>query len=175
VNLSARQLVEPALVDEIVATHARHGLAHGRIVCEMTETALIDDPVRATDTVNGLVAAGMPVSLDDFCTGYSALVHLKRFPLSAIKLDRTFVAEVATNRVDVAVVRGLVEMATAMELSTVAEGIETRAQLDHLRSLGCDLAQGFIFAPGLVAEDLERLICGRPGGRFDLEELRDAA
>ncbi len=73
----------------------------------MTETALIDDPIRASATVNSLVEAGLRVSLDDFCTGYSALVHLKRFPLSSIKLDRTFIAGVASDAADMAVVRGL--------------------------------------------------------------------
>jgi len=171
VNLSARQLVEPDMADVVVATHAAHGLAPGRLVCEMTETALIDDPVRASATVTALAAAGVPVSLDDFCTGYSALVHLKRYPLNAIKLDRTFIADVAEQSVDAAIVRGLVEMAEAMNISTVAEGVETRDQLDRLRELGCELAQGFLFSPAVPPAELEALVCGLSGGAYDLTAM----
>jgi diguanylate cyclase (GGDEF)-like protein/PAS domain S-box-containing protein len=174
-NLSARQLIEPGLVDVVTAILGRHGLAPDRIVCEITETALIDDPVRASDNVTELAAAGVLVSLDDFCTGYSALEHLKRFPLCAIKLDRTFVADVATSPIDMAIVRGLVEMATAMRISTVAEGIETPEQLARLRELGCELAQGFLFAAPLTPSALTELLHGLPEQGFDLAGMHAAS
>jgi len=175
VNLSARQLVEPGLIEVVTGALAAHGVANDRIVCEITETALIDDPVRASSNVLGLVEAGGLVALDDFCTGYSALEHLKRFPLAAIKLDRTFVADVATNTIDMAVVRGLVEMAGAMSLSTVAEGVENREQLARLRELGCQLAQGYLFSPAVLPSELEELVCSLPGGAFDLGAMHAAA
>ncbi len=174
VNLSARQLVERSLPDMVEGTLTRRGVDPARVVCEITETALIDDPLRAAENVEALAARGVAVALDDFCTGYSALEHIKRFPLSGIKLDRTFVADVATSKVDMAVLRGLVEMAGAMDLNTVAEGIETVEQLTHLREIGCDQAQGFLFAAPLTPAELAGFLRALPSGRFDLDGMHAA-
>ncbi|HVW16746.1 MAG TPA: EAL domain-containing protein, partial [Solirubrobacteraceae bacterium] len=171
VNLSARQLVERWLPEQVSAALERHAVEPSRLVCEITETALIGDPARAAENVEALVACGVSVALDDFCTGYSALEHLKRFSLAEIKLDRTFVADLATSAVDMAVVRGLVEMAGAMDLTTVAEGVETPDQLARLRELGCDRAQGYLFSAGLGAGELAELLRELPRGRFDLERI----
>jgi EAL domain-containing protein (putative c-di-GMP-specific phosphodiesterase class I) len=159
----------------VVQALARHGIAPERLVCEITETALIDDPMRAAENVEALHDAGVLVSLDDFCTGYSALEHLKRFPLSAIKLDRTFVAEVATNPADLAIVRGLVEIAGAMALSTVAEGVESPEQLARLREVGCDFAQGYLFAPAYLPDELGAYLRGLHGGVVDLASVHAMA
>jgi predicted signal transduction protein with EAL and GGDEF domain len=169
INISARQLVEPDLAGLVAGTLARHGIAPERIVCEITETALIDDPRRAAENVDALHAAGVLVALDDFCTGYSALEHLKRFPLSAIKLDRTFVADLATNPVDMAIVSGLVEIAEAMSIATIVEGIETSEQLTRLRAVGCDLGQGHLFSPAVGPDALAALVRSLPRGAFALQ------
>ena len=172
VNISARQLVEPGLVDIVSPAIARHGLSAERLLFEITETALIDDPIRASDNVEALVAAGAAVSLDDFGTGYSALEHLKRFNLSAIKLDRTFIADIATNPIDMAVVRALIEIARAMGIRIVAEGVERAEQLARLREFGCDLAQGFLFSPALVPDELREYLQRLPNAAYDLDALQ---
>ena len=171
VNISARQLVEPNLVDVVTSACRVHGVPAGRLQCEITETALIDDPLRAADNVEALIAAGAAVSLDDFGTGYSALEHLKRFELSAIKLDRTFIADIATNTIDMAVVRGLIEIARAMQIRIVAEGVERPEQMARLRELGCDLAQGFLFSPALLPEELAAYLHRLPNGAYELDAL----
>jgi diguanylate cyclase (GGDEF)-like protein/PAS domain S-box-containing protein len=168
VNFSARQLVEPALPEKVLAALESRGLAPSRIVCEITETALIEDPERAVKTVEALSSAGIEISLDDFCTGYSALVHLKRFPLSTIKVDRTFTAGLPTEVTDTAIVGGLIDMAKAMGLEIVAEGVETHTQLDALRHLDAHFGQGWRFAPALKPEQLEAFICEN-NGRVDLD------
>lgn len=159
VNFSGRQLIEPDLHRTVIDVLATHGVPASRVGCEITETALIDDPALARANVAALADAGLPISLDDFCTGYSALAHLRSFPLTGIKLDRTFVARIATEPMDRAIVRGLVELAGAIGLTTVAEGVEDHAQLEILGELGCGLAQGFLFAPALAPEQLEQLVC----------------
>jgi diguanylate cyclase (GGDEF)-like protein/PAS domain S-box-containing protein len=168
VNLSARQLLDPTLPEHILATLDGHGLARNRIVCEITETALMDDPARATETVNELAAAGVEISLDDFCTGYSALVHLRRFPLDTIKIDQVFTAGIPASVADSAIVRGLIEMAKAMDVTTVAEGIENGDQLKLLRELGCPLGQGSMLSSALAPDQFADFI-RRGNGRVDLD------
>ena len=160
INVSAREIVEGRLPDAVMELLERHRLAPSRLVCEITETALIDDPIAAATNVDRLTAAGVPVALDDFCTGYSALGHLKTFKLAAIKLDRTFVAGVGDDAVDMAIVSSLVKIAQAGGLVTVAEGVETPEQLALVHGLGCDRAQGFLFSKPLPAPELAAFLRG---------------
>jgi diguanylate cyclase (GGDEF)-like protein/PAS domain S-box-containing protein len=153
VNLSALQIGQPDLPVVVERALHRHGIEPRRLVCEITETALIADPEGAAQTLHRLAAIGVFVSLDDFGTGYSSLASLKRFPLDAIKLDRSFIRDLKPGTRDAAIVRSLVEMARSLRIRTVAEGVETTEQLDQLVELGCDLAQGYLFAPPLSPED----------------------
>ena len=158
INVSARQLANAGLVDTVASALERHGMPERSVVLEITETALIDDPVRATETLEALSRLGVIISLDDFGTGYSSLSSLKDFPLSAIKIDRSFIAGMAPGTREAAIIEGLLAMGRSLGLSTVAEGIETFEQLDQLHAMGCEYGQGYLISRPVAATELERLI-----------------
>jgi EAL domain-containing protein (putative c-di-GMP-specific phosphodiesterase class I) len=121
---------------------------------EVTESVLMTDPTRAASTLLSLASLGVGVSLDDFGTGYSSLVHLKRLPVSEVKIDRSFVMRMDVNDDDAAIVHSIIDLASALGLRTVAEGVETRDAWDRLAVYGCDAAQGWYLSkamPGDVA------------------------
>ena len=118
---------------------------------EITESTLVDGTGRTTETVQRLHDLGVGLVLDDFGTGYSSLGYIQRFPLDCIKLDRAFVAGLADDPTQRALVGGIISIAQALGLETVVEGIETQAQADAARDLGCHLAQGFLFAHPVAA------------------------
>jgi EAL domain-containing protein (putative c-di-GMP-specific phosphodiesterase class I) len=145
VNLSAHQLRHPGLVEQVRATLARSQLAPRSLCLELTETALLEDLERHIGVLLALRDLGVRLALDDFGTGYSSLTYLKRFPVDLIKIDRSFVAGLGVDHCDSAIVRSIVELAHALNLTVVAEGIERQDQFEQLRSLGCDVAQGYLF------------------------------
>ena len=156
VNLSARQLTDPGLIDQVVATLSATGLPAERLVLEITETSLLSS---APDRVlTGLREVGVRVALDDFGTGYSSLEHLRRFPVDSIKIDKVFIDRVSGGLRESALARAIVQLGQAMELATVAEGIETAEQAAVLRELGCGYGQGYWFAKPMSSEALRRLI-----------------
>jgi diguanylate cyclase (GGDEF)-like protein len=159
VNLSVRQLVQEGL-DRIVASAlGEAGLRPERLCLELTESALLAEDKLAISNLKSVNRLGVQVAIDDFGTGYSSLLHLKRFPAQQLKVDRSFVAELDRSPEDIAIVGAVVAMARALGLSSVAEGVETGAQLAELQAVGCDFAQGYYFAGALEAEAcLER--CG---------------
>jgi diguanylate cyclase (GGDEF)-like protein/PAS domain S-box-containing protein len=159
VNVSARQLADADLVSVVEATLRRHEMPAGSVVLEVTETALIDDPERAARALESLRALGVIISLDDFGTGYSSLSSLKDFPLSAIKIDRSFIAGMVPGSREAAIVEGLLAMGRSLDLSTVAEGVETSEQLERLTALGCQYGQGYLLSRPVAPDELERLIC----------------
>ena len=124
----------------------RTGIAPGRLVLEVTETLLVKDAVRGAETLQQLRDLGVQLALDDFGTGYSSLSYLRNLPLDTLKIAREFVEGLAFSDHDAAFVRLIVGLAKTVGLKVVAEGIETRAQLDMLREIGCDLGQGYYFA-----------------------------
>ncbi len=146
VNLSAIELEQPDLVETITDVIERTGIAPGRLVLEVTETLLVKDAVRGVETLQQLRDLGVQLALDDFGTGYSSLSYLRNLPLDSLKIAREFVEGLASSDHDAAFVRLIVGLAKTVGLKVVAEGIETRAQLDMLREIGCDLGQGFYFA-----------------------------
>ncbi|MBB3677935.1 putative bifunctional diguanylate cyclase/phosphodiesterase [Modestobacter versicolor] len=146
VNLSARQLADPGLVPRVAGTLARAGLRASRLVLEITETALMSDPEAALATLQELRALGVLLAVDDFGTGYSSFTYLKQFPVDELKIDRSFVTGMTTDAGDRAIVASCVHLAHAMGLVAVAEGVETAAERDALRALGCDQAQGYFFS-----------------------------
>ncbi|CCH89177.1 Diguanylate cyclase/phosphodiesterase with PAS/PAC sensor(S) [Modestobacter italicus] len=154
VNLSARQLGDPRLIDRVAAVLGRHGLPPQLLVLEITETALMHDPDTVLDTLRALKALGVSLAVDDFGTGYSSFTYLKRFPVDELKIDRSFVAGLGTDTSDSAIVASCINLAHAIGLHAVAEGVETSTQRTALLKLGCDLAQGYHWSPGLPAEDL---------------------
>jgi diguanylate cyclase (GGDEF)-like protein len=154
VNLSARQLADPALVDVVTAALARHGLDPSLLVLEITETALMGDPEAALGALTALRALGVGLAVDDFGTGYSSLTYLKQFPIDELKIDRSFVAGLGTDPGDTAIVASCIQLARALGLRAVAEGVETVTQRLALLDLDCDLAQGYHYARPLTAEAL---------------------
>ena len=146
VNLSAIELEQPDLLEAITGVIARTGIAPGRLVLEVTETLLVKDAVRGVATLQQLRDIGVQLALDDFGTGYSSLSYLRNLPLDSLKIAREFIEGLAFSDHDAAFVRLIVGLAKTVGLKVVAEGIETRAQLDMLREIGCDLGQGYHFA-----------------------------
>ncbi|MEV6872997.1 EAL domain-containing protein [Amycolatopsis sp. NPDC051128] len=154
VNLSVRQLEDPqlvALVDE--ALHAT-GLPAERLRLEITETALMRDPASAHLILNDLRVLGVHLAIDDFGTGYSSLAQIRKLPVDALKIDQSFVSELEESSEARAIVASIIAMAHGVDLTVIAEGVETATQFDILRDLGCDQVQGYYFGHAVAAEDL---------------------
>jgi len=148
VNVSPRQLASDTLIDDLKGVLAA-GLRPGRILVEITESALIDADDDAIVKIEQLKGLGVRVALDDFGTGYSSLNHLRRFPIDVVKIDRSFIAGLGTSSEDSAIVTGMVNLCRALGITTVAEGVETPEQLRLVTELGCDVAQGYLLGlPG---------------------------
>jgi diguanylate cyclase (GGDEF)-like protein/PAS domain S-box-containing protein len=145
VNLSARQLGDRCLVDTIIAAAGRHELAPSRLCLEVTETALVENLDATLPQLHALKAHGFGLALDDFGTGYSSLSYLQRFPVDVLKLDRSFVTALRERNED-AIVAAVANMANALGLPPLAEGIEHEEEIDRLRALGYTQGQGFFFA-----------------------------
>ncbi|MDQ8044021.1 MAG: EAL domain-containing protein [Patulibacter sp.] len=167
VNLSARQLGNHDIVGVVVDALAASGLPATCLALEVTESVLIEQE-DAVEILTDLRTRGVKIMLDDFGTGYSSLSYLRRFEVDALKIDRSFVSELGERRQDALLVSALVQMANALNIDAVAEGVETAQQAQMLRVLGCGLAQGFHFARPLTIEDateLMRLGGMVPGGK----------
>jgi diguanylate cyclase len=154
VNLSAYQLRQPDIAARIGAALAQHQIAPSQLVCEVTESAAMEDTQVTTRVLNELGALGVKLSIDDFGTGYSSLAKLRQMRAHELKIDREFVADVATDDDARAVVHAIVRLAHALGLRVVAEGVETAEQRDTLRELGCDELQGYYFARPVPAQAL---------------------
>ncbi|WP_024342576.1 putative bifunctional diguanylate cyclase/phosphodiesterase [Bradyrhizobium japonicum] len=151
-NLSAHDVCAAEGILPLISIVEKSGLAPHRIDFEITETAVTFDFVRAQQSIASLKAMGCGVSLDDFGTGYSSLSHVHRLPLDKIKVDRSFVSDINENPVSHKIIKSLTGLCDDMEIACVVEGVETRAQLDSLRRLGCDFIQGYYFAKPMPAE-----------------------
>nr|WSZ98650.1 bifunctional diguanylate cyclase/phosphodiesterase [Streptomyces sp. NBC_00857] len=149
VNVSPRDVHTPGFAGAVAARLARHGVPAGSLQLEITEHVLLEDPQRAADTLAGLTGHGVKMSLDDFGTGYSSLVHLRRLPVSELKIDRSFVARLAVDTEDAEIVRCTVDLAHSLGLLVVAEGVEDDETWERLRDLGCDAVQGWLVAAAM--------------------------
>jgi EAL domain-containing protein (putative c-di-GMP-specific phosphodiesterase class I) len=154
VNLSARQFTSDTLVDDIQAALAMHQVEPAELAVELTESVLMADPERASHVLHQLHQLGMRISIDDFGTGYSSLSYLKRFPARTVKIDRSFIAGLPGDRDDVAITEAVIAMAHSLGLNVVAEGVETAEQLDTLRRMRCDEAQGYLLGRPMPAAEL---------------------
>ncbi len=143
-NVSARDLYSNDIVTRLAEQLASHRVDPAQIQVEITESALLADPARAQVTIGRIAALGVAVSLDDFGTGYSSLQHLRKLPITELKIDRSFVAGMTNNRDDAAIVRSTIEMARSLGIRTVAEGVETEYTRQLLSEVGCTLAQGWL-------------------------------
>jgi diguanylate cyclase (GGDEF)-like protein len=158
VNVSARQFQEPGLVEEVARCLSDTALTAGALEIEITETIAIQDMARSVETLKALRALGVRISLDDFGIGYSSLSYLRTLPVDTVKLDKSFVRDVTTDRGDAAIVAAVIRCAHSRDLRVVAEGVETEAQLVFLRGEGCDSVQGYLVSPPVPAETLEALL-----------------
>jgi len=154
VNLSARQIDDPGTVDTVAEILARTGLPPRHLTLEITESALMRDAASALVVLSALKELGVLLAIDDFGTGYSSLSYLQRFPLDILKVDRMFVEELGMRTGGDEIVSAVVQLAHALGLEVVAEGVETEQQFDVLRSLECDFAQGFLFSRPVPAAEL---------------------
>ncbi|MEU4550558.1 putative bifunctional diguanylate cyclase/phosphodiesterase [Micromonospora violae] len=153
-NVSVRDLHTGEIADQIADRLARYGVPAERLQVEITEGALMADPRRVLATISQLHRIGVAIALDDFGTGYSSLQHLRRLPLSEVKVDRSFVLGMADDADDAAIVRSMIELAGALGLRVVAEGVEDERTWRMLHAAGCDAAQGWFYARPMPAEEL---------------------
>jgi len=159
VNLSARQFAQPDLVDMVRGVLRETGMPPALLKLELTESALMGDPETALTAMRRLKALGVSLAIDDFGTGYSSLSYLQRFPVDVLKIDRSFVRDLPREDADSrALVRAIAALAGSLRLSIVAEGVETREQLDMLVALGCESVQGFYFHQPLPLVELAELL-----------------
>jgi diguanylate cyclase len=146
VNITARDLAREEFVTDVLEALDTAGASPERLVLELTETALVQDLPRAAAILGELRGRGVGVALDDFGTGYSSILYLRKLPITSIKIDRMFIAGVARDGDDRAIVASLLTLARNVGLVAIAEGVETEAQADMLHSLGCPMAQGYLWA-----------------------------
>ena len=165
VNLSAKQFNNPDIVSTVAEALAMASLPAAALTLEITESVLMEEVESTAQTLRALKDLGVGLSIDDFGTGYSSLSYLKRFPVDALKIDRSFVDGLGTDAEDHAIVSAVVSLAHALGLSVVAEGVETRCQLEELRRLGCDSAQGYLLGRPQPAQTAWRTAEPPPRGR----------
>ncbi len=149
VNLSPRQIAHPDLLDIVVEALERGGIEPQSLCLEITETALMADAAASLSVLSALRSLGVELAIDDFGTGYSSLSYLKRFPVTVLKIDRSFVDGLGDDPDDTAIAGAIVSLGRSLGLSLVAEGVETPRHLHELRLLGCDRAQGYLFSPAV--------------------------
>lgn len=176
VNVSAQQLQRTNIRDRVLAICAEYDVAPGLLQIELTESTVMREIDRQIGALEGLRAAGVRISIDDFGTGYSSLSYLKHLPIDHLKIDRSFVRDMAVDTNDAAIVSAIISMARSLKLETIAEGVETAQHALRLASLGCDFAQGFYFSGPLPAEDCRRLLAelSRRAQMDDTQRLRVA-
>jgi diguanylate cyclase (GGDEF)-like protein/PAS domain S-box-containing protein len=158
VNVASRQFVEGDLEDVVRSALARHNVPAELLELELTETALMSNAERTITVLTNLKQLGIKVAIDDFGTGYSSLAYLQRFPIDKLKIDIAFVRDITTNPNDAAIAQAIISMAHSLKLRVIAEGVETRAQLEYLRRSRCDEIQGYFFSRPVTAAELGALV-----------------
>ena len=165
VNVSARNLHYPELRDDVAALLAKWAVPASSLELELTESMLMADPRRATEVLQSLNALGIATILDDFGTGYSSLAYLKRLPVSQLKIDGSFVANMATDEEDAAIVASTIDLARSLGLTVVAEGVESERVWQQLLDFGCDFVQGYYLSRPLSADQMTRWLEQRDSDR----------
>jgi EAL domain-containing protein (putative c-di-GMP-specific phosphodiesterase class I) len=158
VNLSPIQFRSRSLVQTVIAALAHSGLAPTRLELEITESLFLAETEANLATLHQLRGLGVRISMDDFGTGYSSLSYLRSFPFDKIKIDRSFVRDLAERQDCVAIVKAISGLGQSLNISTTAEGVETVDQLDQLRAIGCTEVQGFLFSPAKPGCDIVELL-----------------
>jgi len=158
VNLSPVQFKTPGLCQAVINALARSGLAGSRLQLEITESVLLLNNESTLETLHQLRALGVRISMDDFGTGYSSLSYLRSFPFDKIKIDRSFVHDLSDNKESRAIIRAVVGLGSSLGMSTTAEGVETREELDYMKRQGCTEAQGYFFSKPCPAKEVNALL-----------------
>ena len=158
VNISARQLLRGNLVKDIREALDKVGLNPKHLQIELTESLLMKNADQVIGSLQELKAKGITIAVDDFGTGYSSLSYLKRFPIDVIKIDRSFVRDITTDAEDAAITGAILALANSLRRHTIAEGVETRSQLDMLRAKGCNLMQGYLFGKACTAGHMTTML-----------------
>jgi EAL domain-containing protein (putative c-di-GMP-specific phosphodiesterase class I) len=179
VNVSTRDLLDRDLAQVVDEAARRHGVPTELLTIEVTESALVEDPQRAQETIRGLKQRGVRLSLDDYGTGYSSLANIQRLQFDELKVDRSFVTHMSRREKDSAIVRSTIELSHNLGLTVVAEGAEDVEVIAMLRELGCDLIQGYAVSRPLAGEAVARWVAGCQwnvvrGGRVPVGDLRVA-
>jgi EAL domain-containing protein (putative c-di-GMP-specific phosphodiesterase class I) len=164
VNLSALQFKRGNIEQSVTSALEESGLDPGRLELELTESILIRDTENVLATVKRLKLMGVKLSIDDFGTGYSSLSYLKRFEVDKLKIDQSFIRDLATDPEDAVIVRAIIQMAHSLGLRTIAEGVESKHVLDHLRIYHCDEAQGYFHGRPMPAEAFMAYLASRAAG-----------
>jgi EAL domain-containing protein (putative c-di-GMP-specific phosphodiesterase class I) len=159
VNVSGRQLMDPSFIGDVTAILERTGLAPEALTLEITETIFVNGTEAVISRLEQLRALGLKLAIDDFGTGYSSLAYLARFPFDILKIDKAFVDAASTGAPGgEALIKAIVDIGSGLHLKTVAEGIEQPAQASHMRVLGCDAGQGYLFARPMPADEFTELL-----------------
>ncbi len=158
VNMSARQFQQPTFIADVADVLKETNLDPRWLEVELTESSIMKDPEQAIEKLHELKLMGIKVAVDDFGTGYSSLNYLKRFPIDTLKIDKTFVSDVCKDPHDTAIVRAIINLGHALDLTVIAEGVETKEQLQYLSALECDVVQGFLFSKALSTKSFEELL-----------------
>jgi EAL domain-containing protein (putative c-di-GMP-specific phosphodiesterase class I) len=161
INVSAAQFSDVDLLDKIQRALQDEHMPKRALELEITENILMRDPVSAAEVLEAIHALGVRVAIDDFGTGYSSLAYLKRFPLDALKIDRTFVRDITNDSGNAAIVEAGISLAHKLDLEVIAEGVETKQQLEFLQKHDCDLVQGYYFSRPLPMPELTQLFHGK--------------
>jgi predicted signal transduction protein with EAL and GGDEF domain len=169
VNLSGRQFYDGSLTKVVAEILAETGLEAHRLELELTESMVMKDPKITVASLHELKQMGVTISVDDFGTGYSSLAYLKRYPLDTLKVDRSFVRDIATDPDDAAITNAIIAMAKSLGLRVVGEGVETIQQLEFLMDKGCDVAQGYLLGEPAPAATAEAML----GESFALEQRKN--
>ncbi len=164
INLSLRQLKQASFIARCRGVFRKHGVSPTCFELEVTETTLMTDPKRTIGLLNELYAMGLSLAIDDFGTGYSSLSALQQFPIGTLKIDQSFVRDVAVDTNDAAIVRTIIDMGKSLDLEVVAEGVEEALQLEFLRDHGCYYAQGRLFGDAMEASKFLGILAGQEGG-----------
>jgi diguanylate cyclase (GGDEF)-like protein/PAS domain S-box-containing protein len=173
VNFSARQFQQPTFIADVSHILKETNLDPRWLELELTESSIMKDPDEAIEKLHELKLMGISVAIDDFGTGYSSLNYLKRFPIDTLKIDKTFVSDVCKDPHDTAIVRAIINLGHALDLTVVAEGVETKEQLQYLSALECDVVQGFLFSKALPAKAFEELLTEQR--RVNVDSLAQAS
>lgn len=153
-NLSARNILDPNFVPHLLSKLEEHGLAPHNVELELTETVLLHDPASSSVVLNDLAKRGFVLALDDFGTGFSSLSYLKRYPFTILKIDRSFVSDMHKDTASLEIVRSTIQLAHALGMKVVAEGVEDEQTLNTLRTLGCNYAQGYFIGRPMMATQI---------------------